>query len=131
MVSLDLPKIPKLDLIIFAFILVGLPPPPEPQQRLQVPAFLQQAVSLPNISFTQSQPLSTSGTTSTLTLQQQEANNTLSSSLPMDIDEDVTTTAGGDLENELREFLESGPGLHAASSSTADDNNLMDQLLMN
>ncbi|GBO99352.1 hypothetical protein EVAR_100456_1 [Eumeta japonica] len=53
------------------------------------------------------------------------------SSLAMDIDEDVAVTAGGDLENELREFLESGPGLHAAASSSADDNNLMAQLLMN
>lgn len=108
-----------------------MPPPQEPQQRLQVPAFLTQPVSMPNISFTQSQTLSSSATTYTVTLQSQESSSNLSSSLPMDIDEDVSATTSGDLENELREFLESGPGLHAASSSTADDNNLMDQLLMN
>lgn len=49
----------------------------------------------------------------------------------MDIDEEVAASSSGDLENELREFLESGPGLHAASASNADDNNLMAQLLMN
>ncbi|XP_061394472.1 bromodomain-containing protein 7 [Musca vetustissima] len=82
---------------------VGLPPPPEPQQRIPVPAILQQPVSLPPLN-----------------------------ALSMDIDEDVGANTSGDLENELREFLESGPGLHAASSSSnVDDNNLMAQLLMN
>ncbi|XP_023294615.2 bromodomain-containing protein 7 [Lucilia cuprina] len=105
---------------------VGLPPPPEPQQRLQVPALIQQPVSMPNIPFTQNLPSSSSTAAA-----HQESSNNLSSTLAMDIDEDVSATAGGDLENELREFLESGPGLHAASSSAADDNNLMAQLLMN
>lgn len=108
-------------LILLPFT-VGLPPPPEPQQRLNVPSLLQQPVALPTIPFTQSHP-STSTT--------QHEGDTLTSALAMDIDEDVSTTAGGDLENELREFLESGPGLHATSSSASDDNNLMAQLLMN
>lgn len=103
-----------------------MPPPPEPQTRIQVPALLQQPVSMPNISFT---PTLTTTSTANTNTNQDNSNNL--SSLAMDIDEDVSATAGGDLENELREFLESGSGLHAASSSTVDDNNLMDQLLMN
>lgn len=83
---------------------------------------------MPNIPFPPTLPSTSSGTS---TAASQDASQNLTSSIAMDIDEDVSTTAGGDLENELREFLESGPGLHAASSSTADDNNLMAQLLMN
>ncbi|XP_073826049.1 bromodomain containing 7/9 [Musca autumnalis] len=112
---------------------VGLPPPPEPQQRITVPAMLQQPISLPPLNFPstnqQSQP---SNTTAPSSNNNQDQHN-LSSALSMDIDEDVSgANASGDLENELREFLESGPGLHAASSSSnVDDNNLMAQLLMN
>ncbi|XP_013102389.2 bromodomain-containing protein 7 [Stomoxys calcitrans] len=113
---------------------VGLPPPPsETQQRIQLPAILQQPVTMPPLAFTQSHPSTTSTATSHVTASSQldQQHNLSSSSLSMDIDEDVAGNAGGDLENELREFLESGSGLHAASSSTADDNNLMAQLLMN
>lgn len=46
----------------------------------------------------------------------------------MDIEE-PDVHAGGDLENELREFLESGSGMHA--SNAADDNNIVAQLLLN
>lgn len=78
--------------------------------------------------------------TNAITQQQQHNNNNLiniqndaanvSASMSMDIDEDVVgATSGVDLENELREFLESGPGL--AATSNADDNNIVAQLLMN
>lgn len=47
----------------------------------------------------------------------------------MDIDE-PEVHAGGDLENELREFLESGgSGMH--TSNPVDDNNIVAQLLLN
>lgn len=96
-----------------------------------MPALIQQPVSLPNIPFTQSHPSTSSAAAAagSHASTSQDASNL--ASLSMDIDEDVSTTVGGDLENELREFLESGPGLHASSSSAADDNNLMAQLLMN
>lgn len=91
----------------------------EHHPRVQLPILLQQAVSLPSIPFSNSNP-------QTVTTAQQQPG------LAMEIDDDVAAAAGGDLENELREFLESGSGLHAAaSSSSVDDNNLMAQLLMN
>ncbi|XP_017853062.1 bromodomain-containing protein 7 [Drosophila busckii] len=81
---------------------VGLPPPPS-SPRVQLPELLQQPVALPHIPAVGSQ-------------------------VPMELDEpDVST--GGDLENELREFLESGSGLHG--SSGADDSNIVAQLLLN
>ncbi|XP_075152475.1 bromodomain containing 7/9 [Haematobia irritans] len=110
---------------------VGLPPPSEPPHRVQIPAILQQPVSMPPLAFTQSHPSTSNTATTSSTSRQDTTHNNLSSSIAMDIDEDVSANVGGDLENELREFLESGPGLHATSSSNADDNNLMAQLLMN
>ncbi|EDV99112.1 GH13677 [Drosophila grimshawi] len=80
----------------------GLPPPPA-SPRVQLPELLQQPVSLPQL-----QPVV--------------------GHVPMDIDE-PDVHAGGDLENELREFLESGSGMHA--SNPADDNNIVAQLLLN
>jgi len=50
------------------------------------------------------------------------------SHVPMEIDE-PDVHAGGDLENELREFLESGSGMH--NSNPVDDNNIVAQLLLN
>ncbi|KAL7741452.1 hypothetical protein ACLKA6_000777 [Drosophila palustris] len=81
----------------------GLPPPPA-SPRVQLPELLQQPVSLPQL-----QPVA-------------------SSHVPMDIDE-PDVHAGGDLENELREFLESGSGMH--NSNPVDDNNIVAQLLLN
>lgn len=50
----------------------------------------------------------------------------------MEIDDDQPDEqqGGGDLENELREFLESGSGLHSAVNP-ADDNSIVAQLLLN
>jgi len=47
----------------------------------------------------------------------------------MEIDESDEQHGGGDLENELREFLESGSGLHP--TNPADDNSIVAQLLLN
>ncbi|KAH8378131.1 hypothetical protein KR093_009459 [Drosophila rubida] len=85
----------------------GLPPPPA-SPRVQLPELLQQPVALPQLH-----PVASSS----------------SSHVPMDIDE-PDVHAGGDLENELREFLESGSGMHA-SNNTVDDNNIVAQLLLN
>uniref|UniRef100_A0A1A9VME5 Bromo domain-containing protein n=1 Tax=Glossina austeni TaxID=7395 RepID=A0A1A9VME5_GLOAU len=106
---------------------VGLPPPPEPPQHLQVPSILQTPVTLPNVSFATT---SSNSTNNQLTDSNVSSSTTATTAMPMDLD-DVTTSAGGDLENELREFLESAPGLHAATSSNSDDNSLVAQLLMN
>ncbi|XP_064537287.1 bromodomain-containing protein 7 [Drosophila montana] len=83
----------------------GLPPPPTASPRVQLPELLQQPVALPLL-----QPVAVGH-------------------VPMDIDE-PDVHAGGDLENELREFLESGSGMHT-SSNPADDNNIVAQLLLN
>lgn len=80
----------------------GLPPPPA-SPRVQLPELLQQPVALPQL-----QPVA--------------------SHVPMEIDE-PDVHAGGDLENELREFLESGSGMH--TSNPVDDNNIVAQLLLN
>ncbi|XP_034475335.1 bromodomain-containing protein 7 [Drosophila innubila] len=85
----------------------GLPPPPASSPRAQLPELLQQPVSLSQL---QPQPQS------------------VASHVPMDIDE-PDVHAGGDLENELREFLESGSGMH--NSNPVDDNNIVAQLLLN
>ncbi|BFF95691.1 bromodomain-containing protein 9 [Drosophila madeirensis] len=80
----------------------GLPPPPSASPRVQLPELLQQPVALPQLP-----------------------------PVPMDIDEpdEPSGGVGGDLENELREFLESGSGLHSANA--ADDNSIVAQLLLN
>ncbi|EDW28628.1 GL19286 [Drosophila persimilis] len=80
----------------------GLPPPPPASPRVQLPELLQQPVALPQLP-----------------------------PVPMDIDEQDEPSGGvaGDLENELREFLESGSGLH--SSNPSDDNSIVAQLLLN
>ncbi|XP_017069932.1 LOW QUALITY PROTEIN: bromodomain-containing protein 7 [Drosophila eugracilis] len=78
----------------------GLPPPPAVSPRVQLPELLQQPVALPQL-----QPVA------------------------MEIDETDEQHGGGDLENELREFLESGSGLHSANP--ADDNSIVAQLLLN
>lgn len=81
----------------------GLPPPPA-SPRVQLPELLQQPVPLPQL-------------------------HPVVSHVPMDIDE-PEVHAGGDLENELREFLESGgSGMH--TSNPVDDNNIVAQLLLN
>ncbi|XP_034098354.1 bromodomain-containing protein 7 [Drosophila albomicans] len=85
----------------------GLPPPPA-SPRVQLPELLQQPVALPQLH-----PVASS----------------TSSHVPMDIDE-PDVHSGGDLENELREFLESGSGMHA-SNNPVDDNNIVAQLLLN
>ncbi|XP_017105456.2 bromodomain-containing protein 7 [Drosophila bipectinata] len=78
----------------------GLPPPQSASPRVQLPELLQQPVALPQL-----QPVA------------------------MDIDEpdEQHGGSGGDLENELREFLESGSGLHSANP--ADDNSIVAQWL--
>ncbi|KAH8329512.1 hypothetical protein KR074_012303 [Drosophila pseudoananassae] len=78
----------------------GLPPPQPASPRVQLPELLQQPVALPQL-----QPVA------------------------MDIDEpdEQHGGSGGDLENELREFLESGSGLHSANP--ADDNSIVAQWL--
>lgn len=78
----------------------GLPPPRPVSPRVQLPELLQQPVALPQL-----QPVA------------------------MEIDESDEQHGGGDLENELREFLESGSGLHSANP--ADDNSIVAQLLLN
>ncbi|KAH8273732.1 hypothetical protein KR018_011185 [Drosophila ironensis] len=80
---------------------VGLPPRPA-SPRVQLPELLQQPVALPQLH-----------------------------PVAMEIDEtdEQHGGAGGDLENELREFLESGSGLHSANP--ADDNSIVAQLLLN
>ncbi|KAH8412958.1 hypothetical protein KR009_007133 [Drosophila setifemur] len=80
----------------------GLPPPRPASPRVQLPELLQQPVALPQLP-----------------------------PVAMDIDEPDEQHGGngGDLENELREFLESGSGLHSANP--ADDNSIVAQLLLN
>lgn len=92
-----------------------------------MPSILQTPVTLPNVSFATT---SSNSTNNQLTDSNVPSSTTATTAMPMDLD-DVTTSAGGDLENELREFLESAPGLHAATSSNSDDNSLVAQLLMN
>ncbi|XP_017115878.1 bromodomain-containing protein 7 [Drosophila elegans] len=78
----------------------GLPPPRPVSPRVQLPELLQQPVALPQLP-----------------------------QVAMEIDEADEQHGGGDLENELREFLESGSGLHSANP--ADDNSIVAQLLLN
>lgn len=87
-------------LLITSLCLAGLPPPRPVSPRVQLPELLQQPVALPQL-----QPVA------------------------MEIDESDEQHGGGDLENELREFLESGSGLHSANP--ADDNSIVAQLLLN
>lgn len=87
-------------LLITLICLAGLPPPRPVSPRVQLPELLQQPVALPQL-----QPVA------------------------MEIDESDEQHGGGDLENELREFLESGSGLHSANP--ADDNSIVAQLLLN
>ncbi|KAH8293073.1 hypothetical protein KR044_000493 [Drosophila immigrans] len=93
-------------IILIVIFAAGLPPPPA-SPRVQLPELLQQPVALPQLH-----PVASS-----------------SSHVPMDIDE-PDVHSGGDLENELREFLESGSGMHA-SNNPVDDNNIVAQLLLN
>ncbi|XP_030383707.1 bromodomain-containing protein 7 [Scaptodrosophila lebanonensis] len=86
---------------------VGLPPAPQVSPRIPLPEALQHQVALPQL---------------------QLPGNVPGVSIPMDIDEQDEPT-GGDLENELREFLESGSGLHATNST--EDNNIVAQLFLN
>ncbi|XP_037957986.1 bromodomain-containing protein 7 [Teleopsis dalmanni] len=80
----------------------GLPPPPQPPTRVPLPEILQQPVTMPQINMTVNQIHPPS-------LGIMDDTNVNSSSISMDIDEDVVgSNSGVDLENELREFLESG-----------------------
>ncbi|KAH8237565.1 hypothetical protein KR038_009651 [Drosophila bunnanda] len=84
----------------------GLPPPRPASPRVQLPELLQQPVAMPQLQ----QPV-----------------------VAMEIDDDQPDEqpgGGGDLENELREFLESGSGLHGTVNQ-ADDNSIVAQLLLN
>lgn len=84
----------------FELFSAGLPTPHPASPRVQLPELLQQPVAMPQL-----QPVA------------------------MDIDEpdEQHAGSGGDLENELREFLESGSGLHSANP--ADDNSIVAQWL--
>lgn len=121
---------------------MGLPVPNEQQpMRAALPAILQTSVTLPNLNFgTQSEnegsasaPLNRTNNiaqnAATVTTTGEPEN---SENLSMELDDDpIGPNTDGDLENELREFLESGSSLHATTSSNSDDNNLVAQLLMN
>lgn len=123
---------------------MGLLVPNEPQSiRAPLPAILQAPVTLSSLNFSsqtthQSQNSIPSnatdggGTTSSISTVVPVTAAETSGNISMDLDDDpIVANTGGDLENELREFLESGSSLHATTSSNSDDNNLVAQLLMN
>ncbi|EDW77710.1 uncharacterized protein Dwil_GK24409 [Drosophila willistoni] len=88
----------------------GLPPltPSNAAATIQLPELLQQPVALPQSLDIDAHVAGGSGA---------------GGSAP---------TGGGDLENELREFLESGSGLHPSTLHPTDDgNNIVAQLLLN
>lgn len=113
--------------MVLFVLLVGLNPPPNEQQAMRstLPAILQHPVNFPGQNTSH---VTGDGQANTTSLE----NGGGGGSMPMDLDDDpIVAHSGGDLENELREFLESGSSLHATTSSNSDDNNLVAQLLMN
>lgn len=123
---------------------MGLLVPNESQSiRAPLPAILQAPVTLSSLNFSsqtthQSQNSIPSnatdggGSTSSISTVVPVTAAETSGNISMDLDDDpIAANTGGDLENELREFLESGSSLHATTSSNSDDNNLVAQLLMN
>lgn len=119
---------------------MGLSTPNEHQSlRIAFPAILQTPVTLSSLNFSSQTAHQiqnsvhmngTNGTVSSIAPVVTTAET--GGNISMDLDDDpIVAHTGGDLENELREFLESGSSLHATTSSNSDDNNLVAQLLMN